>query len=219
MICNAIRKDGFVLEDSDWEKFPWGDVPANLLHNYMGTKPAHFPRAEVKIIYDNMAVCVMFRIEDRYVRATATAHQDNVFKDSCVEFFFTPGPDLSKGYFNLEMNCGGTMLFHFQMQPREDRIVIPVSECQKIKRMHSLPRLVDPEIEVPVVWSVAYRIPIALLRRYCRVITPAPQALWRVNFYKCADDTSHPHWLTWTPVALPGPNFHHPQSFGFLNFE
>jgi len=58
-----------------------------------------------------------------------------------------------------------------------------------------------------------------LLKRYCPVITPSPQAEWRVNFYKCADDTSHPHWLTWSPVDLPEPNFHHPQSFGILQFE
>jgi hypothetical protein len=82
-----------------------------------------------------------------------------------------------------------------------------------------LPRLVDPEIQEPVAWSVAYRIPLALLEKYCRVIAPAPQAAWRVNFYKCADNTSHPHWLTWSPVALPEPNFHHPRSFGTLQFE
>ena len=39
------------------------------------------------------------------------------------------------------------------------------------------------------------------------VISPSPRAVWRVNFYKCADDTSHPHWLTWSPVELPDPKF------------
>jgi hypothetical protein len=185
----------------------------------MGKKPDPFPKVEVKIAYDNMAIGVLFRVEDRYVRATAAGHQDTVYKDSCVEFFFTPGPDVSKGYFNLEMNCGGTMLFHFQRQPRKDRIVIPDRECSLITTAHSLPRIVDPEIGEPVTWTVTYRIPIALLGRYCQVIAPAPQVVWRVNFYKCADDTSHPHWLTWSPVDLPDPNFHHPQSFGFLEFE
>lgn len=219
MLCKARKLVSFPIGDSVWDERPWQDIPAELLRNHMGKKPDHFPKVGVKVAYDNKAVCLMFRVEDRYVRATATAHQADVYKDSCVEFFFSPGSDLSKGYFNLEMNCGGAMLFHFQMQPGKDRIVIPESECLKITNVHSLPRIVDPEIEKPVTWTVAYRIPIALLEIYCQVITPAPQAVWRVNFYKCADDTSHPHWLTWSPVDLPEPNFHHPQSFGILQFE
>jgi hypothetical protein len=219
MFCKAIKQVGFPMGGAAWDEFPWRDIPAELIRNHMGKKPDHFPKAEVKIAYNNMAIFLMFRVEDRYVRATAAAHQDNVYKDSCVEFFFAPGSDVSKGYFNLEMNCGGTMLFHFQMQPGKERIVIPDSECSQITFLHSLPRIVEPEIEEPVTWTVAYSIPIALLRKYCQVISPAPQAVWRVNFYKCADDTSHPHWLTWSPVDLPAPNFHHPQSFGILQFE
>ena len=219
MFCKATRQVSFPIENSVWNEFPWNGIPSERIRNHMGKKPDHFPKAEVKIACDNKAIGVMFRVEDRYVRATAVGHQDNVFKDSCVEFFFTPGPDVSKGYFNLEMNCGGTMLFHFQRQPRKDRIVIPDSECSRITRAHSLPRIVDPEIEEPVTWTVAYSIPISLLGRYCQVTPPAPQVVWRVNFYKCADDTSHPHWLTWSPVDLPDPDFHHPQSFGFLQFE
>ena len=190
-----------------------------LIGNYMGKKPDHFPKAEVKIAYDNMAIHLMFRVEDRYVRAIAPEHQDNVWEDSCVEFFFTPDSDLSKGYFNLEMNCGGTMLFHFQPGAGKEKIVIPKSECNKIKRSHSLPPIVDPEIDEPVTWTVEYRLPLALLKKYCEVVTPAPQVQWRANFYKCADNTSHPHWLTWSPVNFPKPNFHLPQSFGTLEFE
>jgi len=185
----------------------------------MGKKPDHFPKTQVKIAYDAESVSLMFRVEDRYVRATAATHQDDVYKDSCVEFFFTPGSDLFQGYFNFEMNCGGTMLFHFQRQPRKEKIPIPESECGNIAVMHSLPKIVDPEIAGPVTWSVAYRIPLTLLERFCKVTTPDSQAVWRVNFYKCADDTTHPHWLTWSPVDLPAPNFHHPQAFGFLQFE
>ncbi len=184
----------------------------------MGEKPDHFPRTELKIAYEDTALYVMFRVEDRYVRATAADHQDSVCGDSCVEFFFTPGPDVSKGYFNFEMNCGGTILFHFNSESQKGMLKIPESDCEKIAKAHSLPRILDPEIEEPVIWTVAYSIPIALLRRYCPVSTPKPHALWRANFYKCADNTSHPHWLTWSPLDHPKPNFHLPRSFGVLEF-
>ena len=34
------------------------------------------------------------------------------------------------------------------------------------------------------------------------------------NFYKCADDTEFPHFVSWSPIDLPSPNFHCPEFFG-----
>jgi hypothetical protein len=204
---------------TDWDKPPWQGIPPLPLRYHMGVKPDHFPETQVKIAYEGAAVYVMFRVEDRYVRSIAAKHQDSVCGDSCVEFFFTPGSDVSKGYFNIEMNCGGTLLFHFNAGVRTGRIEIPGRDCDRIAGTHSLPRRVDPEIREPVTWTVGYAIPVALLSRYCPVSMPKPHALWRANFYKCADGTSHPHWLTWSPVDAPRPNFHLPQFFGVLEFE
>jgi hypothetical protein len=219
MIAKVARLANPPKAGADWDRPPWQEIPSELLRNYMGEKPDHFPRTEVKIAYDDVALYVMFQVEDRYVRATAARYQDSVCGDSCVEFFFTPGADVSQGYFNLEMNCGGTLLFHFNSGSRKGRIEIPATACEKIVKTHSLPHIVDPEIREPVTWTVAYALPIALLGGYCQVTTPKPHALWRANFYKCADHTSHPHWLTWSPVDYPKPNFHLPQSFGVLEFE
>ena len=207
------------MSDAVWDRSPWKEIPFQQLQNYMGKKPDHFPRAEVKIAYDEMAIYVMFQVADRYVRAVAVAHQDNVWEDSCVEFFFTPNSDVSTGYFNLEINCGGILLFHFQPGLGKSRIVLPKKDCNKIKVAHSLPRIVEPEIKEPVTWTVAYSIPLALLKRYCPVIFPGPGVEWRANFYKCGDKTSHPHWLTWSLVDSPRPNFHLPLSFGILEFQ
>jgi hypothetical protein len=219
MFCKATRLARPPKCDAVWDRSPWKDILSERIENYMGKKPEHFPKTEVKIAYDDMAIYVMFQVEDRYVRAVAAEDQDDVWEDSCVEFFFTPGSDVSRGYFNLEMNCGGTMLFHFQAGEGKKKIVIPKNECNQIKRAHSLPRIIDPEIEEPVAWTVEYSIPIALLKSYCRMVTPRPYVAWRANFYKCADKTSHPHWLTWSPIDYPKPNFHLPRSFGILEFE
>lgn len=209
----------FALYDADCNSSTWSRIQPELLQNYMGNRPDHFPKTEVKIAYNEISIYVIFRVEDRYVRAVAREHQGNVWEDSCVEFFFTPDSDLSKGYFNLEMNCGGTMLFHFQPGSGKKRIIIPKSECRKIICAHSLPCIVYPEIVEPVVWTVEYQLPIALLKRYCQVKMPASKVEWRANFYKCADKSTHPHWLTWALVDFPKPNFHLPESFGILQFQ
>ncbi len=109
------------------------------------------------------------------------------------------------------------MLFHFRLNDGVTKI--PKSDCDRIAKTHSLPRIIDPEIQEAVTWTVGYSIPIDLLRRYCEVSTPKPHAVWRANFYKLANDTSHPHWLTWAPVDYPEPKFHVPESFGVLEFE
>ncbi len=205
--------------DASWDMDPWKDIPALSITHYMGSRPDHFPLTEAKLIFDGKALFVMFRVQDRYVRAVAQNHQDNVFEDSCVEFFFTPGTDISKGYFNLEMNCGGVLLFHFQTKRGKDRIVISKNECRKISCVHSLPCIVNPEIQSPVTWTVSYQIPVSLLENYTQGIWPGPGVQWRANFYKCGDKTSHPHWLTWALADLPEPDFHRPEFFGMLEFE
>ena len=111
---------------------------------------------------------MIFRVEDRYVRAVTTDYQGPVCTDSCVEFFFSPSPDVSHGYFNVEMNCGGTVLFYFQRAPGKDVIQIPETEYRKITIAHSMPKIVDPEITTPVTWTVEYRFPSRFSRSIIR---------------------------------------------------
>jgi hypothetical protein len=207
-----------VTIDGGWNKGPWAKTPALDIELYMGDKPSHQPKTQAKVLYDDEAIYVTFRVEDRYVRAIA-AHQGNVCRDSCVEFFFTPGTCVEKGYFNLEMNCGGTMLFHHQIVPRSGGAELVRSDCDKITVYHSLPQTVEPEIKEPTMWTVQYRMPVDILEKYSEVVRPAKGVVWRANFYKCGDSTSHPHWLTWAKVERPKPDFHVPECFGELIFE
>lgn len=205
--------------NAEWDKKPWSDIKSLHIGHVMGERPEHFPYAQAKIGYDESALYVIFRVKDKYVKAVHPNHQDPVYKDSCVEFFFTPGGDLDAGYFNLEMNCGGTMLFHHQMKPRKDRISISEADIQNVTVAHSLPKLIDPEIEEKTTWVVEYRIPFSILKNYHDFSKPESGTAWRANLYKCADDTSHPHWLTWSPIDFPRPNFHVPEYFGLLEFQ
>lgn len=204
--------------DGRWDKPQWRDVEPLDIGHYMGEEPDHRPRTQAKALYDDTYMYVIFRVEDQYVRAVAQEAHGPVWKDSCVEFFFTPGENVSQGYFNLEVNCGGTALFHFQKVPRKNARQMDLADMRQIEIAHSMPRIVDPEITKPTVWTLEYRIPFAILEKHCRVNRPGPGVVWRANFYKCGDDTSHPHWLTWSVVDNPEPDFHLPQFFGILEF-
>ena len=45
-------------------------------------------------------------------------------------------------------------------------------------------------------------------------IGAASGQVWRGNFFKCAEDISHPHWAAWSPVDEF--NFHLPRCFGAI---
>jgi hypothetical protein len=201
-----------------WEKPAWKDVPPLTINHYMGKKPKHKPKVQAKVAYDEEAIYVIFKVKDQYVRCVTEEYQGSVYKDSCVEFFFTPAPEVSKGYFNLEMNCIGTALFKFHDKEKDRLIEVPESDFDRIKVAHSIPSVVLSEITEPITWTVEYRIPISILAKYFDVAQPAPGVQWKANFYKIADDTSHPHWLTWSVVDLPKPDFHRPEFFGTLEF-
>ena len=111
------------------------------------------------------------------------------------------------------------MLFHYQPASGVGTTAVSNSDCNKVKIFHSEPKIVEPEKQKPTTWVIEYRVPIDVLEKYCLVTRPAPGVSWKANFYKCADKTSHPHWLTWSVVDYSRPNFHLPEFFGTLEFK
>ncbi|MFC2076552.1 carbohydrate-binding family 9-like protein [candidate division KSB1 bacterium] len=212
------RLRGSLTVDSNWDKAVWKDVEPLVINLHMGERPEHFPKAEAKVLYDDENVYVIFRVEDRYVRAIATEYHGRVWEDSCVEFFFTPGIDESLGYFNLETNCGGTQLLHYSRMQQKGSNRIDIELMKQIEVAGTMPKVVEPEITDPVTWTMEYRLPLSIVDKYCAMERPGPGVIWRANFYKCGDETSHPHWLTWSPIDLPEPSFHQPKFFGTLEF-
>ncbi|MEX1063310.1 MAG: carbohydrate-binding family 9-like protein [Balneolaceae bacterium] len=207
-----------VVIDADWDKEPWSDIQSLYLGNHMGDDPDHRPDVHAKVAYDSEAIYVIFHVQDQYVRCVVEEHHGPVWTDSCVEFFFTPETE-TEGYFNLETNCIGTALFSYQNREEGIRSRISESDFESVDIAHSVSGVVDPEITDPVTWTLEYRIPFELIARYTEMDHPAPGVEWKANFYKIADNSSHPHWLTWSPVDHPEPNFHLPEFFGRLQFR
>ena len=111
LTCEVIRLPEPIKIDGNWDKTSWKRIKPLVVSQHMGDEPDHCPLVQAKLAYDDDALIIIFRVEDCYVRAVAENNQDAVYRDSCVEFFFTPGSRLGHSYFNIEINCGGTMLF------------------------------------------------------------------------------------------------------------
>lgn len=217
----TIKKaEGNFTLDGDWSKQFWSGIESLNIDVNAGQASDKDPRTQAKIAYDQENIYVIFRVEDSHIKAVYQNYQDPVCRDSCVEFFFNPSVDPANGYFNFEINCGGTLLLYHQLE-RDDpnRRVVDLSDCEEVEIGHSMPKIVDPEITEPTVWTIEYAIPLRILRRYANVQNPGPGVKWLGNLYKCGDGTSHPHWITWSPMQTERPDFHRPEFFGELNFS
>jgi len=218
-VYGVVRLGDPMKIDGNWDKPQWQKArPVDLL-NYMGELPKFRPTAQAKMMYDDGNVYVIFKVQDRYVRCVANEVNGRVWEDSCVEFFFSPDTNLPEQYFNLETNCGGTPLMHYHAIPRKENADLEINDIKKVEIAHSMPQRVDPEMTEPVTWTLEYRIPLAMLEKVSNVTRPRQGLTWRANFYKCADKSSNPHWITWSPVENDKPNFHLPKYFGTLEFQ
>jgi hypothetical protein len=180
----------------------------------------HRPLTRCKLLYNEKNIFGIFQVADQYVRCVHTRFQSDVWKDSCVEFFVQPKN--GKGYFNFEFNCGGALLASYVTDPTrvgvslKEYIPLTPDEDQQIRRYASKPSIIEPEIFQPLVWHLEFSLPFAVLETYAGPLGPMKGQIWRANFYKCGNETSHPHWVSWTPLSAR--NFHDPSSFGQIEF-
>jgi len=213
------RLDLHMIIDGNWDKSQWQNIQVIDIINYMGSMPGFRPQVQAKMMYDENNIYVIFHVQDRYVRCLTKETNGPVWEDAAVEFFFAPDSSLPLLYFNLETNCGGTPLMHYNLVPRKESKELEVEDIKKIEIAHSLPQIIDPEMSDPVTWTLEYRIPLAMLEKYSLVTHPEKGVEWRANFYKIAENNSNPHYITWAVVENSKPDFHLPQFFGKLKFE
>jgi Carbohydrate-binding family 9 len=204
----------------EWSYPVWAQADTLEIQHFRSESSGHHPQTAARLLYDQHGIYGIFRIQDRYVRCLRTQYHDPVWKDSCVEFFAQPKPE--RGYFNFEFNCGGAFLCCYITNPErtpegfKEFIKVPAGIGKTIRTRSSLPARIETEIVEPVVWTLSFFIPFALFEHYLGPLGTSVGQEWRGNFFKCADETSHPHWASWSPVDEL--NFHRPDCFGTIRF-
>jgi len=175
---------------------------------------AHRPDVSFRIGHSIDRILLCFYVSGDRPRARIAEVNGPVYRDSCVEFFFSP---LADGvYYNFEFNCAGVPYCAYGRK-RGDRTLLDPALVDTIARSSSLGSAPLDESARISSWGLAVCIPIGIFRD-CG-LKGFGGLTARGNFYKCGDDTALPHYLSWNPVCTPRPDFHRYDYFGSLVFE
>ncbi len=167
------------------------------------------PQVRFRMAHNGEVLFVRFEVEEEHIRATKTEPNTAVCEDSCVEMFVSLGE--GHPYFNLELNCIGTMLAAYRMV-RPAKTPLTAEQIASIVRRTSLDA-VPQDNKQGGTWWLEMEIPFALLG------AEGVPATLRANLYKCGDCLKTPHYLSWSPIEAPKPDFHRPEQFGTLEIE
>ena len=167
------------------------------------------PEVTVEVSNNRERLLLKWHVKGDQLRAVTTEDQGPIWEDSCVEFFCQIQGDTH--YFNFECNCIGAMVGSRRLGRAEEVQPLSPEEMALIERKCSFPREAFEEKDGLFEWTVELAIPLKLIFRDQAPVFP--QKI-RANFYKCADKTKNPHFLSWQPIPLPKPDFHCPQFFG-----
>lgn len=168
------------------------------------------PRVEVRAAHTGDRLLLRYDVTEDCTLGAVAEDNGEVWTDSCVEFFISLD---GEAYYNFECNCIGTLLIGYRA-PGAEPDMADAAVLGSVVRRGSLPRRTFAERTGPESWSMTLEIPAAALFRHGLKDWHGVRATG--NFYKCGDNLSKVHFLSWAPIPHPTPCFHLPQHFGRL---
>jgi len=171
------------------------------------------PDVELSIGYSDNEIFLKYYVTEEYFKAEMTESNQNVFEDSCVEFFVSPEEDGI--YYNLEINGIGTCLLGSGTGRADSNRVNP-EIISKIRRLSSVGHKPVKEKEGKFSWTITVAVPFEVF--FHHKVKELKGKSFRANFYKCGDKLKVPHYVTWSRIGTPNPDYHQPAWFGVLKF-
>jgi len=155
------------------------------------------PKLSFRIGHTGKEIWLKYYVTEKYILALETSTNGDVYKDSCVEFFISAD---GENYYNFE-----------KRQP------VPVNLAEKIEVESSLGNQPFEEKTGNFEWEMMIRIPLDSFA--FDKIRSLNGLKVTANFYKCGDNTTEPHFVTWNPIGTENPDYHRPEFFGKMLFE
>ena len=182
---------------AEWEIADIGRISEQNWHGYCTS-----PETIFKMLRGPEGISILMHTKEKNLRSQCTLQNGEVCRDSCMEFFFKPNP-WDERYINFEINPDGVMHVGIGVN-RYGRVLDDTDRA--VFNVQSVPNDGD--------WILKFYIPDLFLLTHFEKIAKVCKA----NFYKCGNDTDHPHYGAWSPVEVERPDFHLPDFFGTIEF-
>ena len=172
------------------------------------------PDVSFRMFHTGEKLYIRFDVAEQYTAARVTENNGDVWTDSCCEFFFSLD---GKSYYNVETSCIGRMLCGYYTEQGATAIRAGEDVLSQVERIPSLGTEPFEERVGNNRWSLIIGLPTVILHQH--KIESWDGLKLKVNLYKCGDNLSKPHFLSWQPIALPTPCFHCPSFFAPIELE
>lgn len=170
------------------------------------------PQVRFRMAHNGKELFIHFTVQEETTLALITEDNGEVWTDSCVEFFLSLD---DSGYYNFEFTCIGKALLGFRKERPHATHATP-EIMSAIQRLSSLGCSNFKEKKLEHSWELTVAIPATALFRH--QIGNWDELTARINLYKCGDNLSTPHYLSWQPIDTETPNFHVPRCFKEVTF-
>ena len=187
-------------------------IPDHLIDILHWKEYSYKPIVRFKIAHFNNGIIIKFSVTEKEFRVTYLKNNEAVYKDSCVEFFFSIGDEME--YYNFEFNAIGTCLAAFGIN-RHNRKHLSDDIIQQIKTHSRIETSFNDSLK-EINWELTVILPLSVFS--CHHITILKGLKGTGNFYKCGDDLNEPHYLVWNPIFSDKPDFHLRKYFGNIYF-
>lgn len=196
----------------------WPEIPFLTIGNFIWATNDYRPLTKAALFYTDTHLHIFFKSWEEKITVTHFNMDDNVYEDSCCEFFINPLPSVQDKYFNFEINAAGTLLLGLgtDRHDRERFVFDNFKELFQIKTSVTKENLDEYDRGY---WTLEYAIPFAFFEEYFGKLPLEPGHGMTGNFYKCGDATEYPHFGCWNLISDPVPDFHRSSFFGKLYFE
>lgn len=197
----AARPDG-PLNPSAWQQadvlsqfaFPWEDRPA--------------PRTEFRALFDDRSLHFSFQVEDDdVVLAEPFRNKMDVVKEDRVELFFAVDEQLAR-YYCLEIDPLGRVLDYRAAYYREFDFAWRFPGLSVTGRRTSDGYQIEGRLPWTAFESLGFPLPGS--RERIRF------GVYRAEFRHTGEAAWSESWISWIDPQTQTPDFHVPQSFGFL---
>ncbi|MBM3734835.1 MAG: hypothetical protein FJW39_03540 [Acidobacteria bacterium] len=209
------RAAGKITVDGKLDEPAWSQAPAAGNFHFNWWTSGDKEPTTAKILWDDGNLYVGYHCQDRHIAAEVTERHGPVSLDDSVEVFISPNPDKIRNYYGFEMNAIGTMLNFI----RADWYKGPFNtEPEGVRLRTSLYGLaIKHDTPGDSHWVLEIAIPFQNFAKDAAHTPPREGDTWRLNLNRAGGKTNA-QYSTWSPVSTPKPNFHVPESFGWVRF-